>query len=313
MRVLVLGGNGFIGINLTKRLLNDGHNVTLVDINENNLIVSLDLIKNKKLKFINADYSDSKMNNDIFDNNDVCFHLASTTVPFTSNNNIAHDIEHNLIKNINFLRKIQKSRISKIIFLSSGGAVYGISQSPVLSEDHPTNPISSYGIVKLALEKYIHLFSKKSQFDYVILRASNPFGPFQSPLTSHGVVPKFIKKIHDDSAIEIWGDGSIIKDFIYIDDLVSAMVISMGYSGEKKVFNIGCGSGTDINSLIIKIEMITKRKANKIYLNSSPADVPSNVLDITLARQELGWSPKINLEDGLKLTLKWLNEVSLLI
>jgi UDP-glucose 4-epimerase len=189
--------------------------------------------------------------------------------------------------------------VRRVIFISSGGTVYGVPQQNPIPETHPTNPICSYGIQKLAIEKYLYLFRALQDLDSVVLRVSNIYGEFQNLERPLGAVSHFSHRAVEGKPIEIWGDGSIRRDYIHVDDVVSALLRAMSYSGQDHIFNIGSGQSVSLNELLDFIRRRVEREIAVIYKPARSFDVKENVLDITRAAKELGWKPSIDLETGL--------------
>jgi UDP-glucose 4-epimerase len=192
-----------------------------------------------------------------------------------------------------------KCNVRRLIFISSGGTVYGLPQQNPIPETHPTNPICSYGIQKLAIEKYLYLFRELKDLDSVVLRVSNLYGEFQNLERPLGAVSHFTHRAVAGNPIDIWGDGGVRRDYIHADDVVSALLKSITYQGPEHLFNIGSGRSVSLNQLL---DLIKQRVGKEIVVNYSPArrfDVQENVLDITRAAKELGWRPSISLETGL--------------
>jgi UDP-glucose 4-epimerase len=237
---------------------------------------------------------------------DVIYHLVSTTLPKSSNDNPIYDIETNVIGTLHLLDLARKTKGKKIIFISSGGTVYGIPGEIPIRESHPTDPVCSYGITKLAIEKYLALYHQLYGLDYCVIRPSNPFGERQRVTGAQGAVAVFLHKALRDEPIEIWGDGSVVRDFIYVGDLITAVVKALNYTGEQKIFNIGSGQGRSLNELRAAIEALLGRKVRCTFTPSRAFDVPSNVLDISMAARHLNWRPTISFQEGLSRTLTWL-------
>ena len=237
---------------------------------------------------------------------DVCYHLVSTTLPKSSNADPVYDIESNVVATVKLLNQLVKSGVRKIVFTSSGGTIYGNPVSIPIQESHPTNPVCAYGISKLAIEKYLGLFKQLHGLEYSVLRLANPFGERQRTHASQGAVAVFLGKILRGEPIEIWGDGSIVRDYIDISDVVDALLLAMEKTSDQHVFNIGSGHGHSLNELIRAIEKVTGRTADCRYLPSRAFDTSSNVLCNTLANQCLGWSPKVRFEEGLEKFAEWL-------
>ena len=175
--------------------------------------------------------------------------MASSSLPHNSNNDPHNDIQSNLIGSLNLLDASVENNISKFVFISSGGTVYGPPIDVPILETHPTNPICSYGIVKLAIEKYVMLYQKLYNLNSTILRLANPYGERQRLDAKQGVVPVFMHRAMNDLPLEVWGDGSVIRDFLYISDVVEAIRLSCIYNGNKTIFNIGSGVGMSLNEI----------------------------------------------------------------
>ncbi len=240
---------------------------------------------------------------------DVCFHLISTTIASTSNANPTFDVETNLLGTLQLLKCAVKSGVKRIVFISSGGTVYGVPKTIPISEEHSTYPTSSYGITKLAIEKYLDLYRSLHGLEYVTLRLANPYGVGQRLDAQQGAIAVFLARALRGEEISIWGDGSVIRDYIYVDDAIDAMVRSADVNIQGGcVVNIGAGVGYSINEILSAIEKVTGRRTNKKYVEGRTYDVPANVLDISAAARLLGWTPKISLEEGLLRFSNWIKD-----
>lgn len=197
------------------------------------------------------------------------------------------------------LEAARNHNIKKIVYLSSGGTVYGNPKYTPIGEEHPTNPISSYGITKLAIEKYLFAFNEVYGFNSVVLRVSNPFGPWQSNCGVQGVIGTFLRLALEGKEIEVWGDGTVVRDFIYVDDVIDAITSALNYQGKEVVFNIGAGVGTNINEIIFLLENALKKRIVVNYLPGRNIDVRENVLDVSKAHLHFGWRPKTMLSHGI--------------
>jgi len=296
-RCLVLGGCGFIGSHLVDALLARGDLVRVLDRPK----VPLQNEKGKELiELVEGDFTSEADVASAVQDCDICFHLISTTSPKTSNADPVFDIETNLMSTVRLLRHAVSAGVKKVIFMSSGGTVYGVSRYLPIDENHPTNPISSYGITRLAIEKYLELYRQQYGLEYIVLRAANPYGKRQSITTSLGAASIFLDKVMRGKNVEIWGDGSNIRDYIHVSDIVSALLLTMNYKGDHQVFNIGSGQGITLNDLLDCIERVTGCKANRIYKAARAFDVAANVLSIERAKTKLNWTPQIHLMDGLE-------------
>lgn len=309
---IVFGGGGFIGSHLVDALLEKGHRVRC--FNRSPISSShYSHINNSNFELFVGDICNDFDVANALKGCTICFHLISTTLPSTSNENPVYDIESNLLPTIKLLNHASKVGIKKIIFVSSGGTIYGNPIEIPITENHPTNPICSYGIHKLAVEKYLALYKHLYGLNYAVLRVANPFGERQNIKGSQGAIAVFITKIMKKEPIEIWGDGSTVRDYIYVADVVSALVLTMKSKNQEIIVNIGSGNGRSINEVLNIIEMATDTKAIRQYRPKRKFDVPINVLSINHAKNILGWSPQISFEKGVERFEKWLSEVPELI
>jgi UDP-glucose 4-epimerase len=304
MKCLVLGGGGFIGSNLCHALLAIGDSVRVF---ENKADPSNGTL-GQRLEWCQGDFNDREQVAQALRGCDVVYHLVSTTLPKTSNEDPIYDVQSNVVSTLQMLEEATKEGVRKMIFVSSGGTVYGIPQQTPIPETHPTNPICSYGIGKLTIEKYLHLFHALHGLDYCILRLSNPFGEHQRATGSQGAIAVFLHKALRGETIEIWGDGSVVRDYLYISNAVDALIKARTYSGQCRIFNIGSGAGHSLNDVISRIEELAGSTVRRKYLPVRAFDVPINVLDISRAAEVLEWRPAFSFEEGLRRTWKWLQE-----
>ena len=297
MNALVLGGNGFIGSHLVDRLVREGHSVHVFDRQPERYRKPLAGVVYHIQDFGNRAFLAS-----VLPHMDMVFHLVSTTVPKTSNDDPVFDVMSNVIETVSLLEQCVKAKVKKVVFISSGGAVYGTPTALPVAEDSPEKPESSYGITKLAIEKYLGLFHRLYGLNYVILRPSNPYGERQNPDGDQGVIAVFLGKIAKGEAIDVWGDGGNVKDFIYIGDLIDGVYKAAFRDTVHRVFNIGSGTGHSVNDIVRMITEKVGRPVSVNYLPKGRFDVSRICLDITRARKELGWEPRISLDEGLHRT-----------
>jgi UDP-glucose 4-epimerase len=303
MRCVIVGGGGFIGSHLCEALLVEGHEVTVFDKGE---APNMDSLRQKGAILSIGDFFNPEDMQRSLVNQDVVFHLLSTTVPQTSNDDPAYDVEANIIGTLRLLDLARKAQIKKMVFSSSGGTVYGIPQEIPIKENHPTNPTSSYGIAKLAIEKYLHLYWILYGLDYCILRIANAYGERQQSTATQGAIPVFLERALRNNEITVWGDGSVIRDYIFVTDITKALLKALTYSGETKVFNIGSGQGHSLNDIINVIESVTGQPMQVKYTNGRSFDVPISVLDISQAKKYLNWNPTISLLEGVARMHAWM-------
>lgn len=306
-RCLVLGGRGFIGSHLVDALLDAGYFVRCFD--RLHIVPLGDThLTNPNFELYEGDFASEADIAEALVDCDICYHLVSTTLPKSSNADPVFDIQSNLIGTIHLLNHAVKSGLQKIIFVSSGGTVYGEPTQVPIFETHSTDPVCSYGITKLAIEKYLSLFHRLHGLDYTVLRLANPFGEGQRTHANQGAVAVFLGKVLRGEPIEIWGDGSVIRDYVYIADVVNALVLCIKKSTEEHIFNIGSGRGYSLNDVLDAIEKVTGRPSVRQYMLGRTFDVPVSVLNIERARKTLGWIPLVDFDCGLERFAAWVIE-----
>lgn len=304
MRAVIVGGNGFIGSHLVDALLHEHWQVVVYDRYPERFRSPI-----PQVEYVYGEFENTTLLGSVLSRADIVFHLVSTTTPRSSNESPVFDIQTNLIGSVNFLHLCVKAKVGKVVFLSSGGTVYGIPQDLPVKELHETNPICSYGIVKLAIEKYLLLFQQLYDLPYTILRPSNPYGQRQNPDGEQGVVAVFLGRVARGLPITIWGNGEVVRDYFFVKDLAVACVRAGTLQIEPKLLNIGSGAGLSLNQLLASMETVIGREIQIVRLPPRPFDVPELVLDVSLANQVLNWSAKTPLEEGLKLTWEWIESL----
>jgi UDP-glucose 4-epimerase len=198
-----------------------------------------------------------------------------------------------------------KLKVRRLVFVSSGGTVYGLPSAIPTPETAPTDPIGAYGVSKLSIEKYLAVYQRLHGLDYRILRVTNPYGPFQVPIKNQGLVAAIISKALRGETNEIWGDGSVIRDYIFIDDVVDALIAAASDQSAGRIFNIGSGVGRSVREVIAAIELALGKKLDIAWKQGRAADVPASVVAIDRARDLMGWQPKVPLDSGLAQTIQW--------
>jgi len=217
-----------------------------------------------------------------------------------------YDVESNVLGSLRLFELCREHGVRKLVFVSSGGTVYGVPRATPVAEDHPTDPISSYGIHKLAVEKYLALAHRLHGLDYRIARPANLYGPRQRLDTAQGAVAVFLDRALRGQPIQVWGDGSVVRDYVYIADAVDALLRIASFDGDQRIFNIGSGKGASLNQLVAEIEKLLGRRVKTEHGAPRGLDVPANVLDASLAERHLGWRARTPLAEGLRRTCEWL-------
>lgn len=302
MKALVIGGCGFIGSHVVDNLLSHGVQVRVLDRRGEMYRAPL-----KGVDYVMCDLSDTAQIFEALVGVDAVIHLASTTVPATSNMDPVADITGNLIAMVRLLEVMREANVRKMVYLSSGGTVYGIPQTDPVQESHPLNPISSYGIVKIAIENYLFMEHKLHGLQHVVLRASNPYGPRQGHTGTQGIIGTYLWRIARGEQVEVWGDGSVVRDYIHVHDL-AALCHSALTGDVSGTFNAGSGQGASVNDIVGHIRATVGSEVTPLYKPGRGFDVPRVVLDVTKARTELGWQKQVALGAGIADTWTWVQE-----
>ncbi len=306
MKILVLGGGGFIGSSVVQALSYKGHQVAVFE--NPRVVPSAHVTGLPGVSWVQGNFLDKQDIHAALEGVDSVIHLVSTTLPKTSNDDPVFDIESNLIGTLNLLQMMKEQGVPSIVFSSSGGTVYGIPEHIPVAETHATNPIVSYGIVKLAIEKYLHLYKTLYGIKPVILRVSNPYGPRQNSGTAQGVIRAIIDNKLNNKPVEIWGDGSVVRDYLYISDAGSAFERAVAYTGDESIFNVSSGQGVSLNELLTIVGDVMGSPVECRYMQGRAYDVPVSVLDRTKAESVLGWKPVVPLREGIEKTIAWIME-----
>ena len=296
-RAIVLGAGGFIGIPLVESLVKQGYEVICFDQN-------ISLHWPTSVKSIIGRFEQPPMELlDCFKDATV-YHLVSSTRPSQNTDTASQELISDVTATLSYLEQTHDRNL-RWVFASSGGTVYGPEATCPILENAATDPTCSYGITKLAIEKYLSLYKRLHGSDYVITRLANPYGPGQDPLRGQGIIAALIYKALIGESAVIWGDGEVVRDYIYIDDLVEGLIkSSSGASGQ--IYNIGSGVGVSINTLIEKIQSTLNVKLRLDYQESRSIDVRKNILNSAKINADLGWEPLTDLADGIIRTANWI-------
>jgi UDP-glucose 4-epimerase len=307
MRVLVLGGSGFLGSHIVDKFLAEKHDVCVYDLYPERFRRSP-----RGIKFFTGDFGNvGALSELIATGFDAVIHCVSTTTPKSSNESPEFDIQSNVIGTLNLLDICVRRGIGKLVFLSSGGTIYGnIGDAPLVDESFPVRPMCSYGVSKLTIEHYLDVYRHLHGLDYVVLRLSNPYGERQSPLRALGALTVFLHRALKQQDIEVWGDGSVTRDFIYVGDVASAVYIATAerISG---VYNVGSGTALSLRDILAQIKHTVGREPSVKWLASRPFDVPRIVLNAEKLRSATGWKCHTSLQDGVAITADWLRRTDI--
>lgn len=304
MKVLVTGGAGFIGSHIVDRLVQEGHEVVIID----NLSTGKRRNLNRSARFYKMDIQSWRVER-VFRNErpNVVMHLAAQMDVRRSVDDPVFDAQVNILGTLNVLQQAVQHGVRKVIFSSSGGAIYGEQQTYPAGESHATQPLSPYGISKLCGEHYLSYYQRISGIQVVCLRYANVYGPRQDPEGEAGVVAIFIQKMLNNEQPIIYGNGRQTRDFIFVDDVVEANLAAMGQSTQG-TYNVGTGIETSINELFRILAGTTGSTCKEVHGPAKKGEQARSSIDSAKIRQELMWDPKIDLTDGLKRTVEYFRE-----
>lgn len=301
---LVLGGGGFIGTWLVDELVRRG-----ADVRGYGRMSQIGKQRCDVTWFTN-DFTDRVALARAVEGVEIVFHLLGGGTPESSNADPYGDMLAGPGTTLRLMDMCRSEGVKRLIFASSGGTVYGIPDAIPIPESARTNPISAYGVGKLMVEKYLHLYGHLHKFDYRVLRISNPFGPYQNPFRRQGLVAAVIYKMLSDLPVEVWGDGGVVRDFLFVGDLTEAFLRAADHQGSERIFNIGSGEGLSVLEVVQGIAMaIGSKEPRIVHKPGRTVDVPANVLNIDLARLALGWHPRTSWTEGVKVTTDWVRHL----
>ncbi|WP_165584989.1 NAD-dependent epimerase/dehydratase family protein [Chryseobacterium taiwanense] len=301
--VLLLGGTGFIGRNIIDYVLkNKEYSNYKIVVLSRNFQREID----ESIEYVTGDYADKSVLIRLFSkwNFTKVFHCATSTTPLTSGNNILSDINGNLIATIGLLDVMRDFSCKSILYLSSGGAVYGEKNLEKISENDICNPLSSYGVVKLTIENYLRLYQKQYGINYLILRISNPFGRFHTS-EKQGVVNIAIRRALQGETLEVWGDGTQSKDYLFVDDLVKIIFLLLKQEVVNKILNVGSGESYQLNCILNTIRIYLP-DVKVDYVESKTTDVKDFCLDISLMQSFVNFK-FTELKEAIQQTIFWEN------
>jgi len=290
--MILLLGYGMIGKQLYQKFLSQNIEVKVFgnDVDTDNPEI-----------FHKGNFEEIEKYSYLLDNVQTVVHLIHTTVPSTSFDNPLFDLESNVVPTLKLLKLMLKKDVKRIIFVSTGGAIYGIPQKENVTEKHSTFPISPYGISKLTIEKYLYFYKYSYDFDISILRPSNVYGIGQTIHKPFGLISQIIYNIFNNNEINIWGDGNTQKDYLYLDDLIEALFMQIISTQQKAdIYNISYEKSYSIRHIVNLVSEISGKIPQVVYKPAKIFDVPNIFLDSYLFRTHYKWKPKFSIEQGIK-------------
>jgi UDP-glucose 4-epimerase len=297
--VLLLGGGGFFGSALAERLCKKGWRVhavghSLVGMTRENIIG------------YQGDIGDRSLVEPILSKCDVLVHLASGSTPGSSAGKPLVEAEINLVPTLKLLDIFKDCENQRMIFISSGGTLYGNPKTIPVDEKRMLQPLSYHGAGKIAIEAFLQAFANDSGKEVTILRPPNVYGPGQSLRQGFGFVRTVLEHARQGTEIEIWGDGSVVRDFLYIQDMINGIEAVIDAKPHTDVYNVGYGKGYSLNEVMKTVEQVCNRKLKVKYLPARKVDVKQVVLDCAKIKKRLGWKPETPLKEGIGLTWEWM-------
>jgi len=302
VRILVTGGAGFIGSNVADRFIELGHEVAVFD----DLSTGFREFVNPRAEFHLGDLADAAAIDRCVRSfePEIVTHLAAQMDVRKSVTDPLLDARVNVLGSIGLLQACTKHGVRKVVYASTGGALYGEGRHLPATEDHPVNPESPYGASKHTVEHYLYLWKVLHGLDYTVLRYPNVYGPRQNPHGEAGVNAIFIGLMLEGKRPRIFGDGNAVRDYLYVSDVVDANVTALE-RGSGEMLNLGTGVGTSVNDIVRELQGILDFREEAIYEPARAGEIQRIYLDASRARRVLDWSPQVSFSDGLRKTVEW--------
>jgi len=309
MKVLVTGGAGFIGSHVADALVARGYDVHVLDDLSGGRRENVPAGATLHAVDIRSEEAAALLASGRFE---AVFHLAAQMDVRRSVADPKFDADVNVLGFLNLMEAARQGGIRKVVFASTGGAIYGepdpeVNDGGPQPEHHPQQPVSPYGITKLVSEKYLHFYELSYGIAYAAMRFGNVYGPRQNPHGEAGVVAIFAERLLEDRQPVINGDGEQTRDYVFVGDVVRAMLAGFDHEGSG-VFNVGTGRETSVNELFRTLNALTGGRADEVHAEGKPGEQQRSVLDVSRARRTLGWEPEVPLAEGLRQTVEWFKE-----
>jgi UDP-glucose 4-epimerase len=308
MKILVTGGAGFIGSHVVDLYIKQGHEVVVVDDLSTGRLSNL----NPQAVFYQCDIRSPELR-EVFETErpDIVNHHAAQMNVRRSVRDPLFDAEVNILGSLNLIENSNLFDIQKFIYISTGGAVYGEPEYIPCDEEHPVNPICQYGASKHTVEHYLYLYSINYGLDYNVIRYPNVYGPRQDPLGEAGVVAIFMGQMLSGEQVIINGDGEQTRDYVYVEDCAHANLLLLEAQGSRGIYNLGSGVGTSVNEIFHHLREITGYSLEPVHGPAKVGETRHIYLDATKARDDLGWTPRWSLEEGLLETVDYFEHVEM--
>jgi len=302
MKSLVTGGAGFIGSHVVDRLLADGHDVMVLD----NLSTGFERNVDERATLVKGSITDQPLLNKLFAENAIefVFHLAAQIDVRKSTDDPAFDAETNIIGSLQLIMTASKHKISKFIYISTGGAVYGEPKFLPADENHPINPLCPYGISKHTIEHYLYYMAWEKGLNYTVLRLPNVYGPRQNPEGEAGVVAIFINALRAGKIPTLFGHGKATRDYVYVGDVVDAVAAAKD-TGDGELINLGWGKEVSVQNIYDAICQSMQLQITPHYDELRPGEIQAISLNAAKAKQLLDWTPRVSLAEGIQNTVDW--------
>lgn len=300
MKYLVLGGNGFIGSHVVDELIARNEDVTSFGLGK---AVS----DSHQNIHIDGNFLDTSLLGKVISGKDVVIHSLSTTVPLSASENPVWDIESNLVGTVKLVEIMANSKVKKLVYLSSGGTVYGNPENNPVKESSSLEPFSTYGVTKVAIESHVKVLCNKYGIELVILRPSNPYGVRQNGSGLQGLISTALNHSVQNKPLTIFGDGETVRDYLYVSDLAK-LIVTASRRSASGIFNAGSGLGYSVNQILSEVEAVTGLEIIKEHKPKRVFDVNKIILDSSKAQREFSWSCDVGLHQGIKMQYEWLRE-----
>lgn len=297
-RVLVLGGAGFIGSNVVKALIARGLRPRVLTRPSRSMVNLRDVVD--QIELIHGDFMDDNAVRAALHGMDTVFHLVTTTFPSMVQQSTQYDLLSNLLPTIHMLELARHKGVKRVVYASSGGTIYGEPQRTPIPEDHPLAPKSAYGQSKLTIENYLSFYARTTPLQVSILRLSNPYGPAQNAFGAQGLIGVAMGCARDGRPVKVFGEGRAVRDYLYIDDVVQAMLCAVEHPA--CIVNVSSGEGRSVADVLAAVERASGRRIERQVVPEREGDVLANVLDNTRARALFDWQPRVGLDEGLTRT-----------